>query len=304
MNLLLTVIHYLLFPGFLFLSIAGLFISWVDRKLAARLQWRVGPPLFQPWYDIRKLFSKELMIPEGGNETLFVLSPIVALLTLVYVGTELLLIWLVPGRSFPGDMFVFLYLLSVPSVCMMMGASASANPYASLGASREMKLILSYELPLLICVIVAALKSHSMSLGTIIEHQHGWSNIFSLSGFVALIVSVICIQAKMGMSPFDLSEAETELAGGLFVEYSGPLLAVWKLVKMILMVVVPLYVIFIFWGSGPQVLLIAKYAFVITVALLLRILSPRVRIDHALLFFWRLLTPLSIAALLLAFVGV
>lgn len=304
MNILTTLVQYFIFPGFIFLALAGLFVSWVDRKLAARLQWRVGPPLLQPWYDIHKLFKKEMMLPEGGNDLLFVLSPIIALLALVYAGTDILLTWFSTARSFPGDMFVFLYLLSVPSVCMMLGASASASPYAALGASREMKLILSYELPLLICVIVAALKAHSMSLGFIIQTQcQGWPAIFSLSGLLAMAVAIVCVQAKMGLAPFDLSEAETELAGGLFVEYSGPLLAVWKLVKMMLMVVVPLFVVFVFWGGGPAVLIVFKYAAVLVVALLLRILCPRVRIDHAVKYFWRLVTPLSALALLLAIIG-
>ncbi|MCX5778043.1 MAG: NADH-quinone oxidoreductase subunit H [Elusimicrobia bacterium] len=304
-NILTTLVQYLVFPGFLFLAVAGLFVSWADRKLAARMQWRVGPPLLQSWYDIRKLFKKELIIPEGGNTLAFICAPVIALLSIIYAGANLIMILFMQGQIFPGDLFVFLYLLSIPSVCMMLGASASANPYAALGASREMKLILSYELPLLISIIVAALKAHVMSLGLIIQFQmEHLPAIASLSGVLAVAVSMVCIQAKMGMAPFDVSEAETELAGGLFVEYSGPLLAVWKLVKMIAMIVFPLFLVLIFWAGGSLSLVVLKCAGIILIAIIARILSPRVRIDHALTFFWRKVTPWAILALLLAIIGI
>lgn len=300
-----TIVQYLVFPGFLFLAAAGMFVSWVDRKLAARMQWRVGPPLFQPWYDLRKLLHKEILLPEGGNTLVFVLAPAVALIALSYAGASIMLTVLSPERGFAGDLFVLLYVLTIPPVCMMLGASASANPYAALGASREMKLILSYELPLLACVVVAALRAQDMSLGGMLLHQQaGWSNVYSVSGFLAAAVAAVCLQGKMGLAPFDLSEAETELAGGLFVEYAGPLLAMWKLVKMMMLVVIPLFAVCMFWGGGPLWTVILKYGAVLVAAITTRVLLPRVRIDHALRFFWTTAAPISAAALLLAVLGI
>lgn len=299
-----TIIQYLVFPGFLFLAAAGMVVSWLDRKLAARMQWRVGPPFLQPWYDLRKLLHKEILLPEGGNTPVFVLAPAVALIALTYAGASIMLVLFSPERGFPGDLFVVLYVLTIPPVCMMLGASASANPYAALGASREMKLILSYELPLLACVIVAALQARDMSLGGMILHQQaGWSNVYSVSGFLAAAVAAVCLQGKMGLAPFDLSEAETELAGGLFVEYAGPLLAVWKLVKMMMLVVIPLFAVCMFWGGGPVWTIVLKYAAFLLAAITARVLLPRVRIDHAVRFFWTKAAPISAGALLLAVLG-
>ena len=135
------------FPGLIFTAVVGMFASWFDRKLTARVQWRVGPPLFQPLYDFVKLLAKETIIPKKTFTT-FILAPIMSLVSIVIVSV---IIWeaMLWHSGFVGDLIVTLYFLTIPSIAIIVGGAASMNPLASLGVSREIKLMLGYELPFL-----------------------------------------------------------------------------------------------------------------------------------------------------------
>ncbi len=138
----------------------GLVSSWIDRKVTARIQARVGPPFLQPFYDFVKLLGKETLIPAGANRMAFLLMPLVALAAMGLAATVLLgnVFWqngLIGAWGFVGDVVVVLYLLVVPSAALVVGASSSNNPFASVGASRELKLLMSYELPMLLAVAAA-----------------------------------------------------------------------------------------------------------------------------------------------------
>lgn len=301
---LVSLIHYLVFPGLGFLACCGMLFSWIDRKLTARLQWRVGPPLFQPYYDLRKLLYKETMIPAGGASAVFIASPFAALAAVLFIVNITALTWHTPGLSFWGDLIVVMYLFTIPAVASIFGAASSNSPYAGLGASREMKALLAYELPFVLCMLVPVIKTGSIRLGAIVEMQrHAGPYAFSLSGAIALAVSLLCIQAKLGLVPFDMAEAETEIAGGTLVEYSGPLLALWKLDKMMLLVAAPLFIAVVFAGGSGLAVLILTVIAMLLMATLLRNINPRLRIDQAIRFFWGRLTVLSAAAVVFALAG-
>lgn len=296
--------YFIVFPGFLFTAAAGMLASWFDRKLTARIQWRVGPPLMQPWYDVRKLFLKETVLPSGGNTAVFALAPVIALAAVTLASCMASRSFLRPDTGFAGDMLVVFYLLTLVPVCSILGASASANPLASVGASREMKLVMSYELPLLLSVAVAVIKARSLSLGEIITFQQSFGSVAdSPSGFIAFATALLCLQAKMGLAPFDLAEAEQELAAGSQIEYSGPLLAFWKLGRMMLFVAGPLFVIELFWAGGAPWTLPLKYAATVLLAVLIRNTNPRVRVDQAVKFFWGKMTLLAAVSLALMAAG-
>ena len=300
-----TLFYYLIFPGFLFSASIGLFAGWIDRKVTARLQWRVGPPWHQNFTDILKLLGKEVIVPQGATAT-FLLSPYLGLLTLVLVAQFLGESILFPLRSFGGDLIVVLYLLTIPAIAVIIGASASRNPLASVGASREMKLVLAYELPFILSVIAVIIKSvGSIRLGEIINHQINFgSNIASLSGILAFSAALLCMQAKLGFVPFDASEAEQEIMGGVLIEYSGLLLAIFKLTKAIMLYVMPLFIIVLFLGKdlSPH-FIIGKYIAILIIIILFKNTNPRLRIDQALRFFWRIPTLLTITAIALALFG-
>ncbi len=151
--------YLLLFAGCTLLAaVLGLVSSWIDRKVTALVQARIGPPLLQPFYDFVKLLGKETLIPAGANRMAFLLMPLVALAGVSLAATVLLgnIFWqngLIGSYGFVGDLVVVLYLLAVPSIALVIGASSSNNPFASVGASRELKLLMSYELPMLLSVI-------------------------------------------------------------------------------------------------------------------------------------------------------
>ena len=140
-------LEFILFPGLLFTALAGLFTSWVDRKVTALVQMRVGPPLLQPLYDIRKLFIKETCVPEGGAIGLFLVAPLIGFAAVTLASMILWRTLLDAEATFVGDLIVLIYLLMMPALGVILGSFASRNPLASLGGSREVKLMIAYELP-------------------------------------------------------------------------------------------------------------------------------------------------------------
>lgn len=278
---------------------------WFDRKFTARLQWRKGPPWHQNFTDILKLLGKEIIVP-SQSKTTFLLAPWIGLASLVLVATILgkSIIW--PQESFAGDLIVVYYLLIIPAVALILGASSSRNPLASVGASREMKLILGYELPFILSIIVIIINSFgSIQFSGILGHQAlSSSNVFSWSGFLAFTVAIFCMQAKLGVAPFDISEAEQEIMAGVLIEYSGLPLAVFKLTKAIMLYTMPVFLIILFLGKDLSPLfVIGKFLGLLTVIILMKNTNPRLRIDQALRFFWRIPTVLAVIAVGLALFG-
>lgn len=303
------VFNYLIFPGFLFTAVVGLLATWVDRKVTARVHWRVGPPWYQPFADTVKLLGKEVVVPAGAKATGFLLAPVVGLAGATLASTVLWMVNLYPESSFVGDSIVVLYIMTIPALSMIIGASASGNPMGILGAAREMKLLFAYELPLVIAMLTTVYKAGSFSFDAILTHQseHGVM-LGSVSGVIAFIVSIFCAQAKCTLLPFDIPEAETELAGGSHIEYSGAPLAVVRLNMAIMFFVVPVFIITLFWGGvsleGWRILTtILKFVAIVTIMVLIKNTNPRVRIDQAVRFFWGPMLVLSIVAMILAVLG-
>jgi NADH-quinone oxidoreductase subunit H len=304
------VLNFLIFPGLLFTAIVGLLTQWIDRKVSARVQWRVGPPWYQPFADILKLLGKEIIIPDGAQRTGFLFAPLAGLAAVGVVSTML---WLanLQGGGFVGDLIGVLYLLTIPSLGMIIGASASGNPLAGIGASREMKLVLAYELPFVIAIFTAVTKVSPMTLRLdgILEYQAANGVLLgNASCIIAFIVAILCAQAKLTYAPFDIPEAETEIMDGTHMEYSGAALAVVKLSQAMMLFTLPIFFITIFWGgivlTGWGILYtIIKYVIIITIIVLIKNTNPRVRIDQAVRFFWGPVTVLAIIGMVLAIVG-
>lgn len=302
---------FLVFPGFLFSGTMGLLIGWVDRKVTARLQWRVGPPWYQNFVDVIKLaFYKETLIPSGVSKVVFLGSPAVALGASTLVSTMLIVIAFAPQRGFIGDLIVVVYLLLIPPIALMLGSFSSANSLASLGASREMKLMLSYELPFILALAVPIIKTgYSIKIGDIISGQlAGSSVIASVSGVLSFLVMLFCVQAKLGFVPFDMPEAETELMAGTYIEYSGKPLAIFKMTKAILAFAVPVLMITLYFGglklNGEGFIrTVAEFTGILVLMIVIKNTNPRVRIDQAMKFFWGVVTLTALAAVALAYLG-
>ena len=302
-----VIFEFLLFPGLLFTAIAGLLTSWVDRKVTALVQMRVGPPLLQPFYDIRKLFIKETCVPEGGAIGTFLLAPLLGLAAVTLASMMLWRTLLDPGATFVGDLIVLVYLLVMPALSVMLGSFASRNPLASLGGSREVKLMIAYELPLVLAILIPVIQANSIRLGDLLTNQ---APVTSLSGVLGLLVCISCMQAKLTLVPFDMPEAETELSGGALIEYSGPPLAIFKLTRAMMLFTMPVLLVVLFFGgllSGPawQQLLIGfgLWFVLVAVTIVIRNTTPRVRIDQAVRFFWGPVSVIALLAVTLAWLG-
>ncbi|MBA7482346.1 NADH-quinone oxidoreductase subunit 8 [subsurface metagenome] len=304
-----AIFYFLIFPGFIFTAVVGLLASWIDRKVTARVQWRKGPPILQPLYDIVKLMGKETIVPEGGSRLTFLLSPLFGLAAVTIISTLLWRTIISPGTTFVGDLIVILYLLTIPPLAVIIGGFASRNPLASLGASREMKLILAYELPFVLVAFIPVIKAGTIRIGEILSYQlNNGIAVSSLSGIIGFLVAILCMQAKLTLVPFDMPEAETEIMAGTYIEYSGVSLAVYKLTRAMMLFVLPMFLVTLFMGgiifSGWHILWgILKYVLLLVIIVLIRNTAPRVRIDQAMKFFWGPMTGLAVLAIILALFG-
>jgi len=306
--------------GTLGTAVLGLLSKWIDRKVTARVQWRVGPPLLQPVYDLLKLLGKETLISEGVSGRGFLAAPLFGLAAVIAAACIIWGVILDPTQAFVGDLIVVVYLLTIPSLAFIVGGSSSASVHGGVGASREMKLLLSYELPFilaLVTVLVAVAQGRAsaeipwratFSLGAIVQYQAeqgAMVNIFRspflvhLACLGGLVIALLSVQAKLGAVPFDIAEAETEIMSGLFVEYSGPPLAVIYLTRAMLLATLPLLLALTFVGRHAVWTPVA-YVIFLVLYVLIRNTNPRVRIDQAMRFFWYRLAPLGVICLLLA----
>ena len=304
------IFYFLVFPGLLFSAVIGGFLSWIDRKITARVQFRKGPPLLQPLYDFLKLLLKETIIPARGSAFTFLLAPMLAVFGASISAVFILLPLLGIETGFAGDIIVIIYVLNIPSISYIIGALASGNPLGSVGASREMKLILSYEVPFLLVILSIIIKSGmTISLQEIIGYQvANGAFIGSISGVIAFIVAIMCIQAKLALVPFDIPEAEGEICDGIAIEYSGSALALIKLTKYIMLFIVPAFLVSLFMAglnfTGINILWSVLKVFVIVLLLtLIRNTNPRVKIKQAMKFFWTWMTLLAVISVVLAILG-
>jgi len=173
-----------------------------------------------------------------------------------------------------------------------------------------MKLILSYELPFILALVVPIIKTGgTLTIGGILNYQAANGiTVRSASGVIAFIVAIVCMQAKLGLVPFDIAEAETEIIGGPIIEYSGAPLAVFKLTKAMLLFTIPIFLIVTFVGgisfNGLSLLWgILKYVGLLVVVILIRNTNPRLRIDQAFRFFWGHVMIAAVLAVVLALFG-
>ncbi len=261
----------------------------------------------QPLNDILKLLGKETLIPVSAASLTFLAAPLIGLVSVMVVSTILWVSNMDPQNTFVGDVIVVIYLLLVPSISIVMGGFASGNPLASLGASREMKLILSYELPFILATLVAVIQADfSIRLGDILTTQaQNGITAASWSGGLALLIAVMCTQAKLALVPFDAPEAETEISHGVLIEYSGTLLAAYRLMKNMLLFSLPFFIIIVYLGgvklNGLHLLYGSlEYVALVAVITLIRNTNPRLRMDQVLRFFWGPMTILAIIAVMLA----
>ena len=340
MTMLLQALRYLayilIFPGFLFCFLTGLFLCGLDRKLVARMQKRVGPPIEQPFYDFFKLCGKETIVPAAANRTVFLLAPLVGLAAQVVIQ---LFIPVFRFTAFSGmaDVIVILYLLLIPALSVILGGAASGSPYAGVGLSREMVTILACELPLVL-VLLAIARTVGNALGTglcfsltkIMEYQlENGSLLLHLSMVPAAAAFLLIIPGETGSHPFDAAEAETEICEGPLAEYSGAPLGVYKLSHAVKLLTMTSLFVALFLGGigaglekliygfglgvsagGVIVFLLGLVILVLLCSLLtfltvslVHAVTARLKIEQLFKYYWTVVTGLALISLVLAWYG-
>ena len=299
MSVLLNLVSILVFPGLVFLLVLGLAGQFVDRKLYARLQNRVGPPWFQPVADVFKLLGKESVIPEEADRWMFTLAPVFALAAVIAAYLYIPLWSAAPVFSFYGDLVVVLYLLLIPTLTFFLGGWYSRSVFSTIGAVRSITQLFAYEIPLLIALLSPALLANSWSVAGIAAYYgaHPWRWLVNLLGFAVALVTLL---GKLERVPFDAPEAETEIVAGSFTEYSGRYLAFFRLAIDSEAIVSSslLAAVFLPFGLGLPawlgiIVYLAKVAGILSVLALLRTLFARLRMDQMIDFCWRYVAPVA-----------
>jgi NADH-quinone oxidoreductase subunit H len=297
--------YILIFPGFLFLATVALFAEYVDRKLCARLQNRIGPPWFQPWADFIKLLAKENLVPELADRPMFAATPLVAL-TSVVTAVLYIPIWKTSALfAFKGDVIVVLYLLSVPTVAFFLGGWYSRSLYSMIGAARAITQLFAYEVPLVLSILAPALLADTWSLSELTKY-YSTNPLHMLFNLIGLAVGLLALLGKLERVPFDAPEAETEVVAGTLTEYSGKLLAIFRMAISVEMIVGAslLAAVFLPFGlnRGPAVglgLYLVKVFAIVCLISLLRSVFARLRIDQMVNFCWRYVAPVAFVQLVI-----
>ncbi len=292
-----NIANLLFFPTGLFLLIFSLAYEWVERKFVARLQNRIGPRWFQPVADIIKLLSKEEVVPEGVERLLFVGLPIFALAGALTAGLYVPLFGLAPAFSFPGDLIVTIYLLSLPTLCLGLAGANTLGRFSLIGATRTLTQVFSYEAPFLMAMLGPAILTGTWQISEINFYaSQRWLLLTQPLGF---LVALVGLMGKLELPPFDAPEAETEIVAGALTEYSGRGLALFKLAKAVELVVgLTLIAAFFLNGVNSPLEFLIKTLALLFILATFQVVLTRFRIDQVVRW-WRYAALLVLAQFLI-----
>ena len=315
MEILTNLFHILVFPGVLFAAVIGLLLAGIDRKILARMQKRIGPPIMQPFYDFMKLLGKETIVPHAANRTAYLLAPVIGFVSLVVISL-FLPVFNFSAFSGKADLIVILYLLTVPAVALIIGGSASGSPFAGIGISREMVAMMAYELPLVIVLLSVAKKVGGDSLCFSLQQIVEWQSVngcalFQWSLIPAALAMLLVIPAEVGTQPFDVAEAETEICEGPLVEYSGAPLGMFKLNTAMKMFIMTSLFTSLFLGGINTGIVALNAVILVAICIVLTVLcmtlihaiTARLKIEHLFKFYWTVVAGLAAISLILVWLG-
>ena len=286
MNTILSLVAILIFPSGLFVLFNGIVYEWIDKKILARQQNRMGPRWFQPAADVIKLMVKEEIVPSGINVTLFMLLPIIALAGPLTAVLYTPVGGIRPLFSFDGDLIVTVYLLSLLTICTGLAGANTGSRFSLLGATRTMTQLFSYEAPFMLALLGPAIAAGSWQISEI--NAYAQNHLLLLREPIGFVIAIIGLAGKLELPPFDAPEAETEIVAGAMTEYSGRGLALFHLGRSTELVLgLTLIAAFYLGGVDSPFAYFAK-----TLALLLgfagfQALMTRLRIDQTVGLWWR-----------------
>ena len=296
-----------------FVLLLDIVLVWVERKVVARFQDRLGPNrlgpygMIQPIADVIKLLIKEDITPIGADKLVYNLAPIIALATVLLLWAVVPLAPTIVGTDLNVGILYVVAVGALGTLGIIMAGWSSNNKYALVGAFRTVAQMVSYEVPMVIALMVPVILAGSMGLNSIAFAQSPvWYIV--VAPVAALIVLVTAI-AELGRAPFDLSEAESEIVAGFHIEYTGMKFGLFYAGELLHALTISGIVATLFLGGwrGPGaeaypilgvVYFFIKAFFLYWVIMWVKYSLPRIRIDHMLNFNWKFLTPLSLVVLI------
>lgn len=286
---------------------------WLERKVSARFQDRIGPNrvgpigLLQSIADVVKLLGKEQITPRGADKFVFMFAPVLMVISVIMIVAVLPVNSNWVGTDLSIGLLYIVAIGSISTIAILMGGWGSNNKYALLGAFRVIAQMISYEVPMVLALLVPVLMAGTLSTQGVIEAQSGmW---FIVTAPLAALIFFISSTAEVGRQPFDLLEAESEIVAGYNIEYSGMPFAMFYLGEWLHAVLICVITAVVFMGGwlGPFVYkvpelgvlyLIGKSLFLYFVHMWIRFTLPRLRIDQLMAFNWKFLVPVSVFNLL------
>lgn len=289
-----------------------IFTIWMERKLYARIQDRLGPNRVGPWGifqtfpDMIKIFTKEYITPDGADKVVYNLAPILTVSAVILLWAVIPFAPTVVGTDVNVGVLYIVAVGALGTLGIIMAGWSSNNKYALLGAFRTISQMISYEVPMVLSLLVPVLLGRTMGINSLVNAQTIW---FILLSPLAALLFFISSQAEIGRAPFDLLEAESELVAGYQTEYSGLKFGMFYVGEFLHAFTVSALTASLFLGGwrGPGAeqypILGLAYFFVKTFVvyffvIVLRITMPRLRIDQLLNFNWKFLTPVAMVLLI------
>jgi NADH-quinone oxidoreductase subunit H len=288
------IIDLVLMPGVAF--VVGLFMVLMMRKVRARIERRIGPPLLQPLYDIIKLYGKKTQISHSPMQDIAIIMVLGGVITV----QAFLPVPGMNGLAAQGDLITLIYLMMVPSLGMALGVGACANPNGSIGISRALTAMLGYDIPLMIVVAGAAIAYGTTSLPEIIalQQQSGLSS-WGLTAMPLLAVAgLVAMHAMLGKEPFEIYVAPAEIATGPMVEMSGKYLGSLFVMQCFQLYAVGVLYTDLFLGGGDNWWTFLLKVFAVTfVPMAITNVFPRYKTEDVLKWMWKWPTGVALIGL-------
>ncbi len=295
------------------MMLLDILLVWVERKVVARFQDRLGPNrvgpfgLIQPFADIIKLLIKEDITPDGADRVVYNLAPVLSLMSVLLLWAIVPLAPVILGVDLNVGALYIIAAGAIGTLSIIMAAWSSNNKYALIGAFRQVAVLVSFEVPMIATMLIPTVLAGSMGMNAIVQAQHIW---FIWLAPLAAIIFMIAAIAELGRSPFDLNEAESEIVAGFHIEYTGMKFGLFYAGELLHAFTFGGFWAILFFGGyrffglenlGPIVaaaILLAKAMFGYWVIMWVRYTVMRIRIDHMLAFNWKFLTPLAFVLLM------
>ncbi len=291
----------LVFPGLLYAAPMAWLLLWIERKTAARLQSRIGPPFYQPFFDFVKLAAKRTPRPAGLDGWLLALLPVIA--ASASLGA-LALLPVFPGTGgYAGDVFLWVALLEIPPLCAVLAGFASRSLFGQVGATREALLTIAYNVPLLTALAALAANAGSLSLTEIVLAPGSFVRVLAAAAIV------LTLPVKLRLNPFSLANAEQEIYTGPTTEFGGIQLALWDLAHGLEWVVLSGWVVILAWLPRTGSVIVDAFVLAggsVLLALVLATLAAataRLKLAHATRFYWRWGFGVAVLALIVSWIS-